>query len=204
MISALAAALVLGLATVPHCVGMCGPLAVHAGCGASRPRSAAYHLARLTSLLLLGGLSGAVGETVVLRLSPHLGQTLTAVAVALTLAFAAFRYRRREQKLVPAGSLLRGKRAMGASAAMGAVTPLLPCASVWSLLMLAVGTASPIGGAAVALCFFVPSAAAIHVAARGWFRFAGGRRGFALALALGAVVTALRPLETVRELCLAP
>ena len=64
---ALSAAFVGGLAGGLHCAGMCGPLACMLlpvrGEGADASTvSSVYHLSRLTSYAVLGGLAGGLGS----------------------------------------------------------------------------------------------------------------------------------------------
>lgn len=71
--------------------------------------------------------------------------------------------------------------------------------------MLAVGSASPLRGAVVAMVFFVPTALSVHLSATLASRFAGsvnkGYGVFAFVFAFGAVVTLLRPVEAVVAFC---
>jgi sulfite exporter TauE/SafE len=159
------AGFVAGLFSSAHCGAMCGPLA----CAASpsplvkldaRPRRAprrwreptAYHLARVIAYAAVGGSLGVAGEGVRHALSdiaPVLPWVMAAVLVLSALGLhhrlaapAALKrllgvWMRRSAEFSP---LVR-------AAAIGAATPLLPCAALYGLLLTAAATGSAFIGA---------------------------------------------------------
>lgn len=216
MISLIVAALALGVVSAPHCALMCGPLATFAGCR-RRASGALYHGSRLATLVVGGALAGAFGEGVVLRLSAHWGRVALSTLIGLALCVAAVRalrlYQRRRRgadvseknALVTLRVPSKQPHGLLRAGGLGALTPLLPCGATWSLWMLAVGTASSLRGALVAVAFFVPTALSVHLSSALATRFAGSanrRNGvFAFIFAFGALVTLLRPLEAVVAYC---
>ncbi len=209
MWSVITAAFLVGVASTPHCAAMCGPLASYAGCGRGTGR--AYHLARLGVLVLFGALAGALGELVVIRLDAGVAQNVLSVMLGLGLATSAWRIWRdiaRQQSGQAPLVKLRKKGDPSPSAFrralwVGAGTPLLPCGALWGALMIAVGTAKVHAGALAMVAFWIPTAIAAQMAAQAATAMTrlgvGGRRAFALVLALGAFVTMLRPLDAFRE-----
>lgn len=195
---------------------MCGPLATYAGCRQRLPGTL-YHVSRFTILVTTGALAGAFGEGVVLRLSERWGQVALSTFVGLALCLAAvralrlFERRRRGVDVREKNALVtlrvpsKSGQGLLRAGGLGALTPLLPCGATWSLWMLAVGSASPLSGALVAIAFFVPTALSVQLSATLATRLAGSLRTgqgiFALLFAFGAVVTLLRPLELVVAYC---
>jgi sulfite exporter TauE/SafE len=84
LLTGLVAGLAAGGASLPHCAGMCGPLAA-ATCGTAA-RGLAYQAGRLAGYALLGGAAGAVGG----RLLAFAPAAAAQVALSLTLAAALF------------------------------------------------------------------------------------------------------------------
>ncbi len=88
-VGALAAGAVAGLASVPHCMGMCGPLVVGVCKGPRQGLS--YQLGRTLSYTLLGA---AAGQALLLstgRLPAHVASLILSGGLALGLLFAAAR-----------------------------------------------------------------------------------------------------------------
>lgn len=210
--AAVATALVSGAASGFHCAAMCGPLAL---AGATTNGKLNYAVAlgyfggRLAGYSVVGGLLGHLGQ-VALRAVP-LGtvQTLAVAAVAL-LAFArgiAILRGRAAEPLIALGSrrgwgvrLLTRAFAMlpRRGASLGLATALLPCGALVPAWVLAAGTASAAGGAAVMACFAVASMPGLAVPVFGrrllerkLARLPASASGFAW-LALGAWM-AVRP-----------
>lgn len=210
MVSLCVIAFLTGAATVPHCVAMCGPLAAHAGCG--RGQGTRYHGARLTTLAVVGALAGWLGEGVALSLDPGVAQYVMSVVLAVGLGASAVRLWRDVERGERGTPWVRIRpKPTSASRAhallVGAMTPLLPCAAVWSVTLLAVGTAAPLLGSAVMLAFGIPTALAVHASATTLLHLGRGRRGrraLSVALAMGALVTLLRPMDALRHGCVLP
>ncbi len=150
-----------------HCAGMCGGIATVA-CGGgprlSRPAAAiGYHGARLVGYVALGLLAGVVGASVDSAWRAVVGaQTAMGFLTAALLLVVALR------QLVPHGpqltQLRRGprrhrvssllarvlaRRGIVGAAGVGLLTALLPCAWLWSFVILAAGTADAFSAAAV-------------------------------------------------------
>lgn len=157
-------ALVVGLVTSVHCVGMCGPIA----CGlAAMPASerermlaaTAYHGSRLTSYAVVGAICGAVGKQPLQWVfhSPVVIFPWILVAVFLTFAFSrekklpkpafllkyAARYRFKTARMTPIRSGL----------ALGFLTPLLPCGPLYLLFGASLLSGSGWRGAEFAFAF---------------------------------------------------
>jgi sulfite exporter TauE/SafE len=157
-------ALIAGLVTSVHCVGMCGPIA----CGLSAmPASefertlsgTAYHAARLTSYAIVGGICGAIGKQPLAWLFDSPAVLLPWILVAVFLAFA-FGLEKRLPR--PAGLLrfaarLRFKTAkmtpVRSGLALGLVTPMLPCGPLYLLFGASLLTGSAVRGIEFALAF---------------------------------------------------
>jgi sulfite exporter TauE/SafE len=213
-----AAGLAAGLASSAHCAVMCGPLACTAGAPSSpsdlvvlrrrgRPWAApiAYHAARIGAYAAVGGALGLAGEGargVLGSIAPALPWVM-----AGALAASAFGLGKRLPVPGPLKNLVRPLVRKSAnlaptlrSAAIGAATPLLPCASLYGLLVAAVATSSALGGAALTAAFAVGATPALalvqahapllarHPRAAMWFRRA--------APLLAAVVLVWRAVHT--------
>jgi sulfite exporter TauE/SafE len=157
-------AFLAGLVTSLHCAGMCGPLAcalMPAPRDHSDPQVVAsiYHLTRLAGYSVLGALAGGIGRLPLEFLGDSVLRFLPWALVAFFVA-VAFRV---DQRL-PAWPLLgrayaallarlrRGSR-LGAAAALGLATPLLPCGPLYFLLSLALLSGSALRGAETLLAF---------------------------------------------------
>jgi sulfite exporter TauE/SafE len=84
-------------------------------------------------------------------------------------------------------------------AAYGVITALLPCGALYAALLVAASAASPAGGALSMIVFALTSS--VGLLAFGWFarrssRASAGswRRALAVALLVGAVLLAIRPI----------
>ena len=140
-----AAAFVAGLVTSLHCVGMCGPLACSLLSGRddrgdARAISTAYHLARLTAYGTLGAIAGGLGRAPLTWFSTSGLQWLPWLLVLLfvALAFRWDRYLPRWGALARLAGMLPGwcsrLSPVGAAAAVGLATPLLPCGPLYFLV----------------------------------------------------------------------
>lgn len=141
---------VFGAANSVHCACMCGPLAL--ACGSRAGAMAAYQGARLTAYVLVGAVLGGVGS--LLGTKELLGAPGPWIALLLGAALLLFALtgERGAVKLPWLGPLLhrgaawsarRGPTARGA--ALGLMTPLLPCGLLWA----ACGAAAVTGSAPV-------------------------------------------------------
>ncbi len=175
-----AAALATGLASSAHCALMCGPLACAAapGRGAEErpvtlrrrpPRwgePLAYHLARVGTYGATGAALGLLGDgarRTLTQAAPVLpwmmagALVVTAVGVGKRLPLPGALKRLAGPVVRRAATFSPVARA----AAIGAATPLLPCASLYGLLLAAVASASALGGAAVMAAFAIGATPAL-------------------------------------------
>lgn len=157
-------ALVAGLVTSVHCVGMCGPIA----CGlAAMPSSeterlmamTAYHGARLTAYAVIGAVCGAIGRQPLEWFfgSPAVLLPWVLVAVFLIFGFGLEKKLPRPPVLMKWSARMRfrlGKLSpVRSGLALGALTPLLPCGPLYLLFGAALLTGSAMRGAEFALAF---------------------------------------------------
>lgn len=157
-------ALVAGLVTSVHCVGMCGPIA----CGlAAMPSSeterllamSAYHGARLTAYGVIGAVCGAIGRQPLEWFfgSPAVLLPWVLVAVFLIFGFGLEKKLPRPPVLMRWTAKMRfrlGKMSpIRSGLALGALTPLLPCGPLYLLFGAALLTGSAMRGAEFALAF---------------------------------------------------
>ncbi len=157
-------ALVAGLVTSVHCVGMCGPIA----CGlAAMPSSeterllamTAYHGTRLTAYATIGAICGAVGRQPLEGFFSSPAVLLPWVLVGVFLIFGLGL----EKKLPRPPALLKWTAKMRfrlgrlspvrGGFALGALTPLLPCGPLYLLFGASLLSGSAIRGAEFALAF---------------------------------------------------
>lgn len=159
-----AAAFVAGLVTSLHCAGMCGPLA----CMLAPARgeradattvNAVYQVSRLAGYTLLGVAAGAVGGVPDARFAGALVRYFPWLLVAFFL-LVALRLDHRLPRLVwlsrwqlRVQARLRGRPRTQVAAAMGALTPLLPCGPLYFLVALAAMSGSALRGAEFMLAF---------------------------------------------------
>jgi sulfite exporter TauE/SafE len=158
------AALVAGLATSLHCVGMCGPIACGLGTlakteGERLAAASLYHGTRLVSYGIIGAVCGYLGEQPLRWFfdSPAVVLPWVLVAVLLVMAFGL-------DKKVPRPAILnrftaraRFKAcklsAYGGASAMGLLTPFLPCGPLYLVFGAALLAGSAAKGAEFTLAF---------------------------------------------------
>lgn len=220
MWTAVIAGAAAGLASVPHCTAMCGPLAAYACSG--RPGASGqgrYQLGRFLSYSVLGGIAGAVGGATAVSLGGAWGSALLSWSLALGLGLAAFRlWRRPDQPLVPlrtkaaatsgSDAELGGSRMLRALGRhpffVGLGTALLPCGALAAAVLIAASTGAPLLGALSMLAFAVVSGVGLVGAAWLFERFSrrprpATSRVLAVVLALGAVMFVIRPVHALRH-----
>ena len=204
MIAALLAGAAAGLASLPHCAAMCGPLAALGGDGR---RAAAFHGARFGAYLVLGAVAGTVGQGLRgLFGEARLVHVILAGSLAVGLGLAAWRLWREERPAQPLVKLQRSRPerpALRRSALLGASTACLPCGALLAGALIAAGTGSAASGALAMGAFALASAPGLWAAswAAGRLRrlSLGGRRALSVLLALGALVVALRAVDAHQE-----
>jgi hypothetical protein len=177
MLTSLLTAFVVGLLGGVHCVAMCGGVVSMLTLGMAperRRRMAAllplqlgYNVGRVAGYTLAGALLGGLGAMVLQSTAVHwVQQVLYAFAAAVMIALGlylggwwrglamvervgAILWRRLE----PVGRRLLPIRTWAQSLAVGFIWAWLPCGLVYSVLILALGTGSPLYGALVMLAF---------------------------------------------------
>jgi sulfite exporter TauE/SafE len=216
MWTAVIAGAAAGLASVPHCTAMCGPLAAYACSG--RPGAsgqARYQLGRFVSYSVLGGIAGAVGGVTAVSLPGPWGSALLSWSLALGLGLAAFRlWRRPDQPLVSLRKKEEATTESSGSAALQALgrhpffvglgTALLPCGALAAAVLIAASTGALVLGALSMLAFAVVSGVGLVGATWLFERFArrprpATSRVLAVVLALGAIMFVIRPVHALRH-----
>lgn len=164
-----AAAFVAGLVTSIHCAGMCGPLAcsIMPVRGANRSEtvpdahtvSTVYHVSRMAGYAVLGGLGGALGHAPLMWLSEPVLRWFPWVMVLFFVALG-LRWDRFLPKVAALARLnwkvqgwARRKSRLGAAAALGLGTPLLPCGPLYFVATLALLSGSATRGIEFMLAF---------------------------------------------------
>ncbi|MDD2764382.1 MAG: sulfite exporter TauE/SafE family protein [Opitutaceae bacterium] len=167
-INSAATALVAGLVTSLHCLGMCGPLAcaiVPLRGPAGQPGadaqivSTVYHLARLAGYAALGALFGALGRLPMIWLDGGVVRHLPWLLVAFFVV-VAFRWDRHLPRVPLLGNIYlrvhgwgRARSPLAAAAALGLATPLLPCGPLYLVVALAMLGGSALRGVEFMLAF---------------------------------------------------
>lgn len=215
---ALLAGAAAGLASIPHCGAMCGPLAGFAcsRVGGPRPGTTAlwrYQLGRLVSYGAVGALAGAIGGSAATLIAGRWGAALISWSLAAALAVAAIRSWQRSRppragaraSAVQSGpgtpSLFErvAERLPREPALFGAATALLPCGALAAAVGLAATAGTPLGGLVTMVAFAALSGVALFGAAWVTRQLAGvDRRAWsrvlAVVLAVGAAMLVARPL----------
>lgn len=198
------AALLAGLATSLHCVGMCGPIACGVGTmarseGERLAAASLYHGMRLFSYGLIGGICGAIGRQPLKWFfdSPAVLLPWVMVAVMLMMAFGL-------DKKVPRPAILnrltararfKASRfsAAGGASVIGLLTPFLPCGPLYVVFGIALVSGSAARGAELMVAFGLGTVPLLWLAQHQFHRIRAKltplamnrlRRGLALATAL--------------------
>jgi uncharacterized protein len=158
------AALLAGLITSLHCLGMCGPLAcavvpLRGDRTDAQVVSTIYHLARLAGYAALGALFGALGRLPAAWLGGGAARYFPWLLVAFFVV-VAFRWDRHLPRVPVLGNVYRRVHGWGrsrppaaAAAALGLATPLLPCGPLYMLAAVAMLAGSALRGAEFMLAF---------------------------------------------------
>lgn len=204
LISGASMAFLAGLATSPHCVGMCGPIGCAVlpmgkgeGFGSLQWASASYHLTRALAYAVVGALAGAVGSVLVDAFSLAPARVLPWILVAVLVAIAL-----RIDRLVPKprwwgraywrlSRHLRNLPRASVGAGLGVLTPLLPCGPLYMVFALALFSGSAVFGAEIGLGFALGTIPLLWLGQSGFFAYHGRMSPVALrwtqcVLALGA------------------
>lgn len=215
-VAALSGAGLAGAASV-HCLTMCGPLSAATRAQGGRSASFPYLAGRLGAYAVLGMLAGSVGQGL-LALTPWARAVEAALAWGLSLvllhaALSAFGLLKPSQ-LVRLGTKPRRSlvslvlaRVAHEPLLLGVATSLLPCAALYGALLASAALGDGGKGALLMLTFALLTSPALFFAAElaGLTRLGLlGRRAFGALLVVGAVLTALRPLPSLRAPDAAP
>lgn len=160
----LAGALVAGLATSLHCVGMCGPLACGVGSfakseGERMAAATTYHAGRLSTYTVIGAVCGAVGKEPLgwFFHSPAVLLPWALVVALLLLATGLEKKIPRPAILMRVVARLRFKAqklpAVAGAGLTGVFTPFLPCGPLYAVFLALLASGSAARGAEVALAF---------------------------------------------------
>ena len=160
------AALLAGVVTSLHCVGMCGPLACAAcssPCGrASNTAGAIYHATRILSYALVGIAAGWIGQRLADILLGGATRGLTWIFVLFFLAVVVGIDKKLRLPSPGAwlarlwqrtGSPEQNRGALGRAATLGILTPLLPCAPLYLVVAAAALSGSAWNGALLMAAF---------------------------------------------------
>ena len=173
MTAAFGAVAVAAIAGTPHCMGMCGALAV-AGGGKGKD-AVLYHLGRVVTYSTLGAIAGGFGAAI-----PGPPWLATGISALLLIGFAAslVGWLPEPRVVLPglakAGAWLTRQRNPFARFAFGIVNGLLPCGLLYATLALPVSTGSATQGAAMMAVFGVLTAAPLSAASWGLRRVLHG------------------------------
>ncbi len=215
MWTAVIAGAAAGLASVPHCTAMCGPLAAYACSGQpGASGQARYQLGRFISYSVLGAIAGAVGGATAVSLPQAWGSALLSWSLALGLGLAALRlWRRPNQPLVTLRSKQDEQTPNLVSRAIGGLgrhpffvglgTALLPCGALAAAVLIAASTGAPVLGSLSMFAFAVVSGVGLVGATWVFERFArrprpATSRVLAVVLALGSILFVIRPVHALR------
>jgi sulfite exporter TauE/SafE len=175
------ALLLAGLAASPHCALLCGSISAHSLRGGD-PMMPSYQrvlwtqAGRWSGYAALGGVAGLSGQSLLHHLpGPGVGRGLQLVAALSAIAIGALLVFDRRAAITnvtchgPA-THSRGRLPRTISDAhpflRGALWALMPCGMLYSILLLAALSASPISGAALTGAFAIGSSPLL--AAAGW------------------------------------
>ncbi|MGI9629095.1 MAG: sulfite exporter TauE/SafE family protein [Longimicrobiales bacterium] len=191
------AAFISALAGSPHCVGMCGPFAL--ACGQSPRGGILWHVGKITTYVVLGGLAGAFGS---MLMAP--AWIATSVSVLLVAWFSAVLAGiAPEPKWVPPGikgvlarrvpdnKAPRAQESARSTFVFGLANGLLPCGLVYAALGLAVASSGFGSGALVMLAFGLGTVPALSALMLGGRRLAIRSLRARRLLALVVLVTGL-------------
>ena len=215
MWTAVIAGAAAGLASVPHCTAMCGPLAAYACSGQpGASGQARYQLGRFISYSVLGAVAGTIGGATAVSLPQAWGSAILSWSLALGLGLAALRlWRRPNQPLVTLRCKQDDQAPTVVSRALGGLgrhpffvglgTALLPCGALAAAVLIAASTGSTLLGSLSMLAFSVVSGIGLVGATWVFERFArrpraATSRTLAVVLALGSILFVIRPVHALR------
>ncbi len=215
----LSAALLAGLVGSAHCLGMCagisGLFAVNAEVASLRrsvPTALVYNAGRVITYAVLGMIVAAFGSVVV-KASPNLAvgvRMLSGIIIILVGLKVAFDLRILNviermggtlwARIAPAATKLVPVTSLPKALGLGLVWGWLPCGLVYSVLLIAATSASPIGGAASMVAFGIGTMPAMVLSGLGAARLSsflqrrGTRLGLGLLIIAMGILTIAMPL----------
>lgn len=201
---AIGAGAALGVASIPHCIGMCGPIA--GACSHSVRSGLGYQVARIAAYSSLGALAAFALLPLREALSRGITAWIFAAITAAALLLSAYRISRLREssapKLLPAGSLNPAKRRarLALPIGLGLVTGLLPCGALYGAFAVAATAGDPASGALGMASFALASSPGL-IFSQGVLRLLAHRRAalgrtiLVGALIAGAIFVLLRPLR---------
>lgn len=220
IVGVIAAGAVAGLASIPHCMGMCGPLV--AGVCAGKRDGARYQLGRTLSYAAIGALAGGVVALSMSPLTTGVASRVLSAMMVLGLLWVAVRLvwipkgrtvaadgvAHESATLVP----LRPKPRSGASRwarrvrpflasplLVGALSALLPCAALLNMGVLAAASGSVAAGALTGVAFATTTGAGLATSVWASSQLRQSRAGslvMAGVLVLGAGIVTLRAVPS--------
>lgn len=203
-----------GILSAPHCSVMCGPIGAYSARSSSRGLLR-YQIGRSLSYAGAGVFAGLLGQPVVRILWNSDVTMALSWALAALLAAAAYRawpaaknpsgaaeslhqLGARKSEARPSAILRVLQRFPQEPALLGACSALIPCAALWSGLVIAASSASPLSGSLAMLAFSLTSGTGLLVTsflARRLRQRPAHGRWLAFVFAAGALMLVLRPLS---------
>lgn len=172
MVALVSGALLTGLISTPHCLGMCGPIAAAAG----RPAGGtiAWTFGRILTYAALGALAGSLAG-VLGRWNVVAGVLAALVVLAASGSLAGLWHL---PALIPASLAKRAHGVRGAglggSLLLGVITGLLPCGVVWGGVALAASAGGGLAGAVTMASLGLGTLPAFAVVGEALRRWLGG------------------------------
>ncbi|MDJ0906663.1 MAG: sulfite exporter TauE/SafE family protein [Woeseiaceae bacterium] len=206
----LSAALLAGLVGSAHCLGMCagisGLFAVNAEAASMRasvPTAVVYNAGRVITYAVLGIIVAAFGSVIV-KASPDLAvgiRMLSGIIIILVGLKVAFDLRILNviermggtlwARIAPVATRLVPVTSLPKALGLGLVWGWLPCGLVYSVLMIAATSASPIGGAATMFAFGIGTMPAMVLSGLGAARLSSFMQRRGTRIGLGLLVVAM-------------
>ncbi len=209
-------ALTAGFLGSGHCLGMCGGIATLPAAASSKTgiRVLLFNLGRLVSYALLGALVGLLGASIgdlfdvrqwsmILRIAT--GVVVILVGIYLLTGIRALLFgeklgARFWAKIAPLAKRFSSQKNLGQTWMLGMLWGYLPCGLVYSMLLAASVSGSPVTGAGVMVAFglgTLPAMAGLGLAGSGLLvklRQGQARRIAGVVLILGGLWTAGQPI----------
>ncbi len=206
----LSAALLAGLVGSAHCLGMCagisGLFAINAEVASMRasiPTALVYNAGRVITYAVLGVIVAAFGSVVV-KASPNLAigvRMLSGIIIILVGLKVAFDLRLLNfvermggtlwARIAPAATKLVPVTSLPKALGLGLVWGWLPCGLVYSVLLIAATSASPMGGAATMVAFGLGTMPAMVLSGLGAARLSAIMQRRGTRIGLGFLIVAM-------------